>query len=150
MSTSVEVLGSRTVWETPPAKALDEAAWNGWVAKGRAQDRRDNAAQVTAMKWVSIVALLAAAVLRSYFAPYDIMVRFVVAAGAIIVMLQAFHTRHYADVVVFGALVVLFNPVAPVFSFSGGWQRAVMAASAVPFVASLAWQNVRTEKRLRT
>lgn len=149
MSTSVELQGSRTVSETPPAKPLDEAVWNAWVAKGRAQDRRDNVAQVTATKWVSIVALLAASVLCSYFAPYDAMVRFIVAAGAIIVMLQAFHTRHYADVVVFGSIALLYNPAVPVFSFFGRWQRAVMLASAVPFVASLAWHNVRAEARLR-
>jgi hypothetical protein len=147
---AVELQESRTVWETPPAKPLDEVAWNAWVAKGRAQDWRDDAAQVAAMKWVSIVTLLAAAVLCSYFTQYDVMVRFIVATGAIVVMLQAFHTRNYADVAVFGAMVVLYNPVAPVFSLSGGWQRAVMAASAVPFVASLAWHNVRTEARLRT
>jgi hypothetical protein len=39
----------------------------------------------------------------------------------------------------------LYNPVAPVFSFSGGWQHAVVVASTVPFVASLAWRRVRTE-----
>jgi hypothetical protein len=149
MSTSVELQESRT-WETPPAKALDEAAWNAWVAKGRARDRRDNATHVEAVKWVSIVALFAAAVLCSYFAPFDTTVRFVVAAGAIVVMLQAFRTRNYADAAVFGALALLYNPVAPVFSLSGGWQRAAMAASAVPFVASLAWQDVRTEGRVRT
>ena len=115
----VELQGSRTVWETPPANTLGE------------------------------MSLLAAAVMCSYVTPYDVMVRFIVAAGAIVVMLQAFHTRNYADVVVFGALVVLYNPVAPVFNFSGGWQRAVMLASAVPFVASLAWHNVTAEARLR-
>jgi hypothetical protein len=115
----VELQGSRTVWETPPANTLGE------------------------------MALLAAAVMCSYVTPYDVMVRFVVAAGAIIVMLQAFHTRNYADVIVFGALALLYNPAVPVFNFTGGWQRSAMAASAVPFVASLGWHNVRTAARLR-
>jgi hypothetical protein len=149
MATSVELQESRT-WETPPAKALDEAAWNAWVTKGRARDRRDNAAHVKAVKWVSIVALFATAVLYSYFTPFAVMVRFVVAAGAIVVMVQAYRTRYYADAAVFGALALLYNPVVPVFSLSGGWQRAVMAASAVPFVASLAWHDVRTGGRLQT
>jgi hypothetical protein len=30
-----------------------------------------------------------------------------------------------------------------VFSFSGDWQRALLVASGVPFVVSLAWRNVR-------
>jgi len=40
-------------------------------------------------------------------------------------------------------LVVLFNPIAPVFDFSGDWQRALLVASAAPFVASLAWRNLK-------
>ena len=73
------------------------------------------------------------------------MVRFIVAAGAIVVMFQAFHARHYAFAAVFGALALLYNPVRHAFSFSGDWQRALVVASAVPFVASLAWGSARTE-----
>lgn len=96
-----------------------------------------------AVKWVSIAALLAAAGLWFYLAPYDVVVRFIVAGGAIFLTFHAFHARHYAFAAVFGALALLYNPVAPVFSFAGDWQRALVVASAVPFVASLAWGNVR-------
>jgi hypothetical protein len=48
--------------------------------------------------------------------PYDGVVRFIVAAGAIFMMFQAAHTRRYAFATGFGALVLLYNPVAPVFS----------------------------------
>jgi uncharacterized protein (DUF1684 family) len=145
MTPSVELQGSRTAWEPPLAKPLDEAAWQAWVAKGRVQDRRSSAVRVKAVKWVSIAGLLAAAGLWSHLAPFDIVVRFIVTGGAIVVMFQAFQARHYAMAAVFGALALLYNPVAPAFSFSGDWQRAVVAASAAPFVASVAWRNARTE-----
>jgi hypothetical protein len=145
MSTSVELQGSPTVWEPPLSRPLDEAVWQAWVGKGRAQDTRSSTARVKAVNWVSIAALLAAAGLWSFHAPYDIVLRFIVAAGAIVVMFHAFHARHYAFAALLGALALLYNPVVPVFSFSGDWQRAVVVASAAPFVASLAWRNVRTE-----
>ena len=127
----------------PPARPLDEAVWQAWVAKGRAQDRRSRAAQIKAVKWVSIAGLLAAAVLWSHLAPFEFVVRFLVTASAMVVMFPAFQARHYAVAAVFGALALFYNPVAPAFSFSGDWQRAVVAASAVLFVASLAWPTGR-------
>jgi hypothetical protein len=132
------------VWQPPLAKPLDESVWQAWMVKGRAQDRRSSAKRVKAVKWVSAAALLAGAGLWSRLMPYEVVVRFIVAAGAIVVIFQAFHARHYAFAAVFGALALLYNPVMPVFSFSGDWQRAVVAASAAPFAASLAWRNVRT------
>lgn len=95
------------------------------------------------MKWISLAGLFAALGMWSELTPYEIVVRFVVAAGAIIVMLQAFHARRYTFAAVFGTVALLFNPVAPVFSFSGDWQRALLMASGVPFVVSLAWRNPR-------
>ena len=97
------------------------------------------------MKWASIAGLLAAAGLWSHLAPFEVVVRFLVTAGAMVVLFQAFQARHYAVAAVFGALAVFYNPVAPAFSFSGDWQRAAVAASAVPFVAALAWRNSRTK-----
>jgi low affinity Fe/Cu permease len=44
---------------------------------------------------------------------------------------------------VFAALALLYNPVAPVFSFSGTWQRALVVATAIPFVTSLAWRDLK-------
>ena len=139
MSTLVPLQVSREV----PSKPLDEAVWQAWAFKGRAQDRRNSAARMQAVRWVSIAGLLAAAGLWSHLAPYDLAVRFLVAACAMVVMFQAFHARHYAFAAVFGALVLLYNPVVPVFSFSGDWLGAVVMASAVPFLASLAGRNPR-------
>jgi hypothetical protein len=143
MSALVQLQRSPDVWEPPLLKPLDEAVWQAWVVKGRAQERQRSDARMKAVKWVSIAGLLAAAGLWSYLMPYDVVVRFIVALGALVVMFQAFHARHYAFSAVFGALALLYNPVAPIFSFSGDWQRAVVVTSAVPFVLALAWCKMR-------
>jgi hypothetical protein len=98
-----------------------------------------------AVKWVSLEGLLVIAGLWSHLTPYDVVARFAVAAGAIVLMFHAIHAGHYPLSAVFGTLVLLYNPVAPVFSFSGEWQRVVVVVSAAPFVASLASRNLRTK-----
>jgi hypothetical protein len=130
-------------WEAPPAKPPDEAVWQAWLAKGREREREGSAARAKAVKWISIVGLLASAGLWSYLAPHKVGVGCIVAAGAIVMMFQEFHARRYTFAAVFGALAVLYNPVAPVFSYSGAWQRTLLVASALPFIASLAWRTAR-------
>ena len=141
MSTFVASLESQSAWAPPAATPLDEAAWQTWSARGRARDRRSSAARISAVKWASIAVLLGAAGLWSHLAPFDIAVRFLLTAGALIVLFQALQARYYAVAAVIGALAVFYNPVVPVFSFSYDWQRAVVAASAIPFVLSLAWRK---------
>ena len=143
MSTLVQLQGSPQVWARPLVRPLDESVWQAWVVKGRAQEGQRSDARMKAVKWVSIASLLAAAGLWSHLMPYNVVIRFIVALGALVVMFQAFHARHYVFSAVFGALALLYNPVAQVFSFSGDWQRAVVLTSAVPFVASLAWCKIR-------
>ena len=133
---------SQSGWVPPESTPLDEAAWQSWLEKGRAQDRRRNSLRMKAVKGVSIAALFVAVAFWSQLAPFEVAVRFLVTAGAMVVMFQALQARYYAVAAVFGALAVLYNPVAPVFSFSGEWQRAVVAASAVPFIVSFIWLNV--------
>jgi hypothetical protein len=74
---------------------------------------------------------------------FDVVVRFIVSAGASVVMLRAFHTRQYVAAALFGALVLLYNPVVLVFTFLGDWQHALGLMSAAPFIASLMWRNRR-------
>jgi uncharacterized protein DUF6804 len=143
MPALVESKESQSAWAPPEASPLDEAVWRAWVAKGRVRDRRSSAGRIKAVKWVSIVGLLAAAGFWSHLAPFEVVIRFLVTASAMVVMFQAFQAKYYAVAAVFGALALLYNPVLPVFSFSGDWQRALVVASATPFVASLAWRNVR-------
>jgi len=133
------------VRDPPLWKPLDEQVWQAWVEKGRARDRRNSAARLVAVKWVSLAGLVVVAGLWSHLTPYDVVARFIVAAGAIIVMSHSIHVGQYALAAVFAAIALLYNPVAPVFSFSGEWQRVVVVVSAAPFVASLASRNVRTK-----
>jgi len=129
--------------ELPIAKPLDETVWQAWLLKSRVREEKSHAARMKAVKWMSLAALLLAAGAGTWsqFAPYEVGLRILVTAGAMVLMSQAFQRRDHAFAAVFGALVLLYNPVAQVFSFSGEWQRALIVASALPFVASLTWRN---------
>ena len=59
------------------------------------------------------------------------------------VMFRKLAAREYAFAAVFGAFVVLYNPVAPLVELSGDWQRALAVASAIPFFASLERRSKR-------
>lgn len=143
MSDAVGVKRPTTTWEAPAVKPLDEAAWQAWKAKGRARDRQDRETRIKALKWGSIVTLLAVAGLWSQLASYEIVIRYVLAAVAGGMMFEAFNKRQYAFGAVFAGLALLYNPVAPVFSFSGNWQRAFVVATAIPFVTSLARRDLK-------
>jgi hypothetical protein len=143
MSDAVGVKRPTTTREASAVKPLDEAVWQAWIAKGRARDRQGRETRIKALKWGSIVALLAVAGLWSQLASYEIMIRCVLAAAAVGMTFEAFNKRQYALGAVFAALVLLYNPVAPVFSFSGNWQRALVVATAIPFVTSLAWRDLK-------
>jgi hypothetical protein len=145
MSASVILQKTQDVPVLPLSKPLDESVWQAWVLKGRAQDERSHATGVKVVTWISLVTLLltAAAGFWSHITPYEVAVRFLLAGGGLVLMFQAFHTRHYAFATVFGALALLYNPVAPVIRFSGEWQSVFVMASAVPFIASLTWRNAK-------
>jgi hypothetical protein len=142
MSTSVTLQKTQDVFAPPLAKPLDESVWQAWVLKGRTRDERSRAASVKAVTWLSVMTLLlVAAGFWSYITQYDVAARFLLAAGGLVLMFQAFHARHYTFAAVFGALALVYNPVVPVFRFSGQWQSAFLMASAVPFIASLTWRK---------
>lgn len=141
MSVSVELLEPGEARTLPVEKPLDQTVWRTWVAKNRAQDQRNNAAFLKTVKCVTIAALLVAAGFWSHLGSFDIAVRFLVATGATVAMLRAFHARQFVFAVLFAAVAVLFNPVAPVLSFSGDWQRAIVVASALPFFLSFRFEQ---------
>jgi len=146
LSTSVESQKPPEAWTPPPSQPLNEAAWQAWVAKGRAQDQRRSTQQIKLVKWISIAGLLGAAGVWSHIAPFEVMIRFLVTATAIVLMVQTFQAKFYAVSVAFGVLALCYNPLAPVFSFSGDWHRALVGASVVPFIASLIWPNGRNRR----
>jgi hypothetical protein len=96
-----------------------------------------------AVKWVWLAGLAVVAGLWSRLAPYDVLARYILAAGAIVMTFHAVHAERYALGVVFAGIALLYNPVAPVLSFSGDWPRAAVFASAIPFVVSLTARNMR-------
>ena len=134
-------------WQPPEARPLDEAVWQAWLAKGRDRERRSRLAVNKATRWGSMIVLLVAAALGVQLTPYDVVARFAITAGAVAMMIQALRAPQYAFAVAFGLIAALFNPVAPVVSFSGSWERAFAAASAIPFIAPLLWSNGKQEAR---
>jgi len=143
MSSLVSSQGSRETWERAQEKQLDETAWQAWVERNRERDQQDSAARAEAVTWVAIAALVVAATLFSGLAQYDVAIRFIVAVGAIAAIPHSLRARHYFLVATFGALALLYNPVEPVFSFSGDWHRALLLVSILPFVASLSKRDAK-------
>lgn len=123
------------------AGTQEEAAWQAWLAKGRLRDRQGGARRIQALKMALIAILLALAAFWAKPGQFDIALRFVVAAGALALMVQAFRARSYLFAGVFGLMVWLYNPVAPVFSFAGDLQRALVLATSVPLILSLMWDK---------
>src|SRR5579872_5468875 len=132
MSTTHELPGLLKVAAAPEVKPLNEAVWQAWLQKGRAQEERGSVARMAAVKWLAIAALLASGVLWSDFSTYDLAVKFIVAAAAVAVMFQAVRLRNYAIAVLFGAVAVSYNPVVSLFEFSGGWERVLVFATVIP------------------
>lgn len=123
---------------TPQVKALDETVWRNWNSRNRRQERRRLRTRVMAANWIALFVTVVAALVWSPLAPFETAIRFVICGGAIVLLFRAIREREYGAATVFGVIAVLFNPVLPLVGFSGAWQRAVVAASAIPFLASLA------------
>lgn len=134
-------------WQRPESRPLDEAVWQAWLAKGRDAEQRRSRAAHTAICWGTMITLLATAALGAQLTRYEVVVRFVVSAAAVAMMLQVLRRRKFALATLFGALVALYNPIAPAFRFSGGLERAFVAASAIPFIAPLVWRNEKAAAR---
>lgn len=133
----------QAITHAPPATTLDERAWQTWLTKGRLQEEHSSRVRVEAVKVASIIGLLTAAALWSYVAPYEIVLRFAVAAASLFVMFHALRSGHFVLGVLFGAVALLYNPIMPLFAASGDLQRVLLAIGSTPFIASLGWRNVR-------
>ena len=101
-----------------------------------------------AVKWAPAAALVVTAALWSQLGPFGIIAPFAVLLGGIALMLHCFGVKQYAFAAVFGLLALIYNPVAPLFTFDGEWQRAFVFASATPFIiAAVASRSARTASR---
>jgi hypothetical protein len=141
MLTAVELPVVPQVADTPVTKPLNEVIWQSWLAKGQARELRANAARLTVVKYVAIAGFLVTSVIWSNLVAYGVVVRFVLSLCALVLLSSALSIRRYGFAVVFGALLLFYNPIFPALSFSGEWQRAVPLLSAVPFVMALSWRN---------
>ena len=67
MSTVLKSTERPSPWSPEPSRPLDEGVWNAWLAKNRAEERRDAAARMRLLK-VTALLLLAAVALFSLLA----------------------------------------------------------------------------------
>jgi predicted membrane protein len=131
------------------AKPLDQTVWRAWLEKNRQQESQRAFVRRKAVKWACIGILLAAVVVSSsvltpYISTYEAVVRFAIGLGALILLFESLQARQFALMVLFAALVLLFNPLLPPFALAGN--GALLLASVLPFVASLVWINERTQR----
>jgi len=98
------------------------------------------------MKWVSIAALLLAAIAWRFAGDYQLLLQFVICLGAITVVMQALRETEYRWAAGFAMLAMLFNPAVPVFKFSGPFSLLLVLLCIAPFAASLA--ALKTRPRL--
>jgi hypothetical protein len=141
MSKQIEVQEPPGAWTPPPAGATEESAWQAWIARGGARDQRGSARRVQSLKCVLTAALLAAAGFWAQPPPYEIAFRLVVSVGAFVLMVQALRAQSPTFAVVFAATVWLYNPIAPVFTLAGDWQRTLVLATTVPLILSFGWDK---------
>jgi len=97
------------------------------------------------MKWLSIAALLLAALLRPS-GGYQVLLQFVVCVTALMVVTQAIRTHKYFLVPAFVAIAVLFNPVVPVLLSRKTllWLDWVCLMTFLVSLAALRWQPALT------
>jgi len=127
----------------PPSTALDDAAWQVWLTKGRLNDERSARNRLEAVKVVSILGLLAAAVFWPYVASYEGVLRCAATVAAGFFMLHAVRLRHHVLATLFGAIALFYNPLVQLFTASDDWKRLLLVVSAMPFILSLGWRDMR-------
>lgn len=101
------------------------------------------------MKHVSIAVLLATAVFWLYAMEFHLLTRTLVALGALAVTFQAVNTRSYGFAVLFAGMALLYNPIVPLFVFSGPQNLMIVLGSTIPFVTSLKWMKTTLAERDR-
>jgi hypothetical protein len=88
-------------------------------------------------KWFSIAALLLALLFWGSAMTYQLELNLVVCFAGIIVLIQALQARKYPWAAGFLAIVLLFNPVVPVFRFAGGVGLSIVILSICLFATAL-------------
>ena len=123
----------------------DEAMWDAWLKEILLTEERRAATSVKVVKWVCMGTGIAAAVVYSYVAAFNVplyqsVIRLGIALGAIAVMFASLHGRLYSFTGALGAIVL-------VFALSGNW--SILLASMLPFAVFLIWMSERTPRAIR-
>jgi hypothetical protein len=118
------------------------------MKKNVLEERRRAATRTKTVNWVCIGVLALAVVTcsqisLSYVSAYQAAVRLVIGVGATVMVFDAIRTREYGFASLFGALIVLYNPVFPAFAVSRS--GPILLASVLPFVGFLI--RVRNHER---
>lgn len=111
--------------------------WQAWLERNRLQDAQGLDLRTRLTKYAAVAVLFLTILLWSYAGGYDLLVRFAVCAGAVRVAFLAAAARRYTWATLFVGMAILYNPVLPVFPFSGRLYLVIVIASIAPFAASL-------------
>lgn len=120
---------------------LDQRAWNSWVHRGQTAERRRAGVWRKAVKLGCGLLLLLCSAWWPIGEPSAAAVRFLVSGGALVIALRAYREGHTLAPLFFAGMVILFNPVIPLFPLAGEWSRSMMIGSSIPFFAALGWRN---------
>jgi hypothetical protein len=125
-------------------KMLDETKWRTWLSKNLLQELHRAALWMEALKWACMGMLIVTAVVSPYvFAPYSstfqTVIRFAVALGAIVLIVDSLRRGRYVFAGLFAGIVLLFNPVLPALDLSGN--PLIVVFSVLPLLASLIWMK---------
>jgi hypothetical protein len=135
----------KRAFEVPAVKPLDKARWQAWIENGTARDRGSEAARGTAVKLASATVLICAGAPWGYPKPLEIPILFMITLGSLFLMTAALRARRFVFGLLFGAVLLVFNPVFPALHLAGDWQRAVVLVSALPFLLALTWRATGKE-----
>ena len=95
------------------------------------------------VKWICIAALCLGAVVWRSPANYQLVLDSVIAAGSVIVAVQAARARQHAWAAGFIVLALLFNPFLTVLRPDPRWNLLVALVCIVPFAISLSAVKVQ-------
>ena len=112
-------------------------SWRDWQERNHLQDLRGLALRAKLTKYASIVVLLLAVVFWSHAADYQVLLGFVVYAGAVRVAFLATDVRRYGWASLSIGMALLYNPVFPLFALTGRVAFFLVIASITAFAASL-------------
>jgi hypothetical protein len=120
--------------------SLDEVAWDAWITKGKARERRGADRRLTALKWATIAALTFTGSVWGGLPTWSeiAMLSLVSLSGMAMAIRYGSTYRKYIAAAVFFAIAMLYNPVFPFVAFAGDWQqRVAVLLTIVPFAMAL-------------